>query len=138
MRYYLDTNMLIFILQKNRKEVSKNIQDILDDYSTILYAGSTAIKELVLLYRIGKISFNKYKSENDILDELKKIGIEIVFFNQHHLKTYASLKIIDSHKDMNDHAIIAQSIADKIPVISSDGKFKEYANQGLKFVYNKR
>ena len=44
MRYYLDTNILIFILQKNRKEVSKNIQDILDDYSTILYADSTTIR----------------------------------------------------------------------------------------------
>jgi len=39
---------------------------------------------------------------------------------------------------MNDHLIISQAISDKIPVISSDYKFKEYIEQGLDFVFNKR
>jgi PIN domain nuclease of toxin-antitoxin system len=45
---------------------------------------------------------------------------------------------VGKHNDPNDHAIIAQAIADKIPVISSDHKFKSYISQGLKLVFNKR
>jgi PIN domain nuclease of toxin-antitoxin system len=36
------------------------------------------------------------------------------------------------------HVIIAQAISDKIPLISSDQKFKLYTSQGLDFVFNKR
>ncbi|OAV63386.1 hypothetical protein Barb6_03775 [Bacteroidales bacterium Barb6] len=39
---------------------------------------------------------------------------------------------------MNDHAIIAQAISDKIPLISSDTKFQYYTGQGLDFIFNKR
>jgi len=48
------------------------------------------------------------------------------------------LEPASDHKDPNDHIIIAQSISDKIPVISSDRKFKLYEKQGLKLVFNKR
>jgi len=34
--------------------------------------------------------------------------------------------------------IIAQAISDKMPVISSDRKFKLYEKQGLQLVFNKR
>jgi len=58
--------------------------------------------------------------------------------NKHHLLQYAELAIASGHKDPNDHIIIAQAISDKIPIISSDQKFKEYVNQGLEFIFNRR
>jgi len=138
MRYYLDTNILIFTLSKNKNEIIHKVATILSDYSTTLYVSSIVIQEILLLYRIGKIKALRYKSEEDILTDIEKAGIEINFFNEHHLNTYSSLSIVDDHKDMNDHSIIAQAISDKIPLISSDTKFKEYIPQGLNFVYNKR
>ena len=90
------------------------------------------------MYKIGKIKLIGYKSEKDILKGIKETGIKMIFPNEHHLKTYSSLSIVDDHKDMNDHSIIAQAISDKIPLISSDSKFKEYIPQGLNFIYNKR
>jgi len=68
----------------------------------------------------------------------ERYGIEIVYFNKQHFNVYATLQIAKDHKDMNDHTIIAQAIADKIALISSDHKFDLYKKQGLKFVYNKR
>ena len=138
MRYYLDANMLIFLLSKQFSEIDSVIRDTCEDYSNTLLSSSIAVQELLFLYRIGKLRYKKYKSEKEILNELKEIGVETVYFNQHHFSTYTSLLIVDGHKDMNDHAIIAQAISDKIPVISSDGKFNEYAKQGLNFVFNKR
>ena len=139
MRYYLDTNVLVFILQKNKDNISHTVNGILKDYSTILYVSSTVIKELIFLYRIGKISLDHYKHERDVIRELKQTyAIETLFFNEHHFTKYLSLNIIESHKDMNDHAIIAQAISDKMPLISSDREFKSYTSQGLEFIFNKR
>ena len=45
---------------------------------------------------------------------------------------------LDTNITPFDHMIIAQSISDKIPIISSDSKFPFYENQGLQFVFNKR
>ena len=118
-------------------DINNKVAAILSDYSTILYASSIAVQELLLLYRIGKFRY-KYKYEDEILADLKNLQIKIVFFNQYHLDVYTSLQIVDTHKDMNDHAIISQAISDKIPVISSDAQFKDYESQGLVFIYNKR
>ena len=61
-----------------------------------------------------------------------------MYFSKENNSTYYDLRIAENHKDMNDHLIISQAISDKIPVISSDYKFKEYIEQGLDFVFNKR
>ena len=138
MRYYLDTNMLVFILSRETDEINYKAASIINDYSSILYVSSIAVQELLLLFRIGKIRSNVFKSEKDLLSAIQTLNIEIIFFNQHHLDTYIALQIANGHKDMNDHAIISQAISDKIHIISSDAKFKDYASQGLKFVYNRR
>jgi PIN domain nuclease of toxin-antitoxin system len=96
------------------------------------------MKELILLYRIEKLKSKRFKSETDILDELKEAGIETILFNERHFYKYTHLQIVEGHKDMNDHAIIAQAISDKIPLISSDKCFENYKSQGLNFIYNKR
>jgi len=138
MRYYLDTNMLYFILLKREDDINYKVASIINDYSSILYVSSIVVQELLLLFRIGKFKPNVFKSEKDLLSAIQMLNIKIIFFNQHHLDTYIALQIADGHKDMNDHAIIAQAISDKVHVISSDAKFKDYVNQGLKFVYNRR
>jgi len=130
--------MLVFILQKNKDNISSSVNGILKDYSTILYVSSTAIKELIFLYKIGKISLDHYKHERDVIRELRQTyAIETLFFNEYHFAKYLSLNIAENHKDINDHAIIAQAISDKIPLISSDHEFRSYTSQGLEFIFNK-
>jgi PIN domain nuclease of toxin-antitoxin system len=44
----------------------------------------------------------------------------------------------DYHKDPSDHLIIAHSITEKLPLISSDQRFPYYTEQGLDLIFNKR
>ena len=37
MRYYLDTNILVFILLKETDEINYKVSSIINDYSSILY-----------------------------------------------------------------------------------------------------
>ncbi|GHV11227.1 hypothetical protein FACS1894162_6470 [Bacteroidia bacterium] len=137
MRYYLDTNILAFILTQSQDDIHYHTSNLLSDYANSFYASSIAIQELMLLYRIGKVNI-EYKSDEMILKKIRDANIETVFFNKYHLESYSRLQILEGHKDMNDHAIIAQAISDKIPLISSDHAFKYYTPQGLNFIFNKR
>ena len=138
MRYYLDTNILIFVLMQDEESISRDVQHILKDYSNRIYVSSVAVQELIQAYKMGSIVDKDYKSVQAILEALEDSGIEIVPMNKHHLFQYAALEPVTGHKDPNDHIIIAQAISDKIPIISSDRKFKEYVRQGLGFVFNRR
>jgi PIN domain nuclease of toxin-antitoxin system len=139
MQYYLDTNILIFILQNEQDNIHYKVRTLLDDYANSFLVSSIAIAELLFLFRIKKVKFKtQYRTENDILAKIKDLGIATVIFSKEHLNTYFSLQINEEHKDINDHLIISQAISDKIPLISSDSKFPFYEKQKLKFVFNKR
>ncbi len=138
MRYYLDTNILVFVLFKETDSISHMVSEILDDYSNSFYTSLVAVRELIFLFKTGKLRSKLYSTVDDMLVEIKKLGIEIVHFNNHHFQVYSKLIITENHKDMNDHAIISQAISDKIVLISSDNQFKSYIPQGLNFVFNKR
>lgn len=139
MRYYIDTNILIFTLDSDKDNLQNEIKKILFDYSNTIYVSSIVLHELFFLYRIGKLKFNKKNiSEDVILSRIQEFGLEIIYFNDKHSLKYLNLKISQNHKDMNDHLIISQAISDKIPLISSDSMFDKYVTQGLQFIFNKR
>ncbi|MCL2728150.1 MAG: type II toxin-antitoxin system VapC family toxin [Bacteroidales bacterium] len=139
MRYYLDTNVLIYVLlEEMHSELSTEAQRILEDYSNSFYVSSVAVRELIHAYKTGGIQDAYHKSVKELFEVMEESGIEIVPMNKHHLLQYAALETAEGHKDPNDHIIIAQAISDKIPIISSDRMFKHYTRQGLAFVYNKR
>jgi len=138
-RYYLDTNMLIFMLSGANDNISADVRHILKDYANMLFVSSIAVSELIFLYKNEKLEFLKFKNEEEIIKYLlERLSIDIIYFNNHHFNVYTSLQIAKDHKDMNDHIIISQAIADKMALISSDRKFDCYKKQGLNFVYNKR
>jgi len=138
MRYYLDTNVLIYVLMRDNDSISRDIENILDDYSNRFYVSSVAVRELIHAYKTKGIEFSNFKSVKVIFEAMDNLGIEIVPMNKYHLMAYSELEIVAGHKDPNDHIIISQAISDKIPIISSDRKFQEYCKQGLSFVYNRR
>ena len=138
MRYYLDTNILFFVLLNQRDEMESHIIDILEDYSNLFYISTVVARELILLHKEGEMKKSRYKTCKDIFDIIDSTGIKIVPVQRNVLFAYAELVPVDDHKDPNDHMIIAQSISDKIPVISSDKKFKLYEKQGLQLIFNKR
>ena len=138
MRYYLDTNILFFVLLNKSDELDDKVTDILDDYSNLFLISTVAIRELILLYNKGEFKKSNYKTYKDLFVTIEELNYEIVPVTKKHLYVYAELETAEDHKDPNDHVIIAQAISDKIPVISSDRKFKRYEKQGLQFVFNKR
>ena len=85
----------------------------------------------------GKRKRNHIRPE-EIQALLDESEIRIVPVTQQHLNVYASLPLHEAHRDPNDRLIIAQAIADKTLIISSDNKFSQYTLSGLTFIFNER
>jgi PIN domain nuclease of toxin-antitoxin system len=120
-------------------EIHRDVFRIIDDYSNTFYVSSIVIKEIIHLHKRGIIGEFRFKSAIDVLTAIKNMGIEVKLLNETHLLQYAKMDInVNEHNDPNDHVIIAQAISDKIPLVSSDHKFKFYTSQGLDFIFNNR
>ena len=140
MRYYLDTNILIFLKMENLSELSRDIKMLLEDYSTLLYTSTVCVQEFIHLGQIGKLGWHdNLKSDTlDIVGWLNLADIRIMPVTERHLKEFSILPFHSDHRDSNDRLIIAQSISDRIPLISSDRKFSLYRKNGLELIFNER
>ncbi len=99
--------------------------------------------ELIHLVQIGKVQEvengrRKAIMPTTIIANIEDAGIEIVHVCKKHLSELATLPLYDDHRDPNDRMIIAQTISDRIPLISSDRKFTRYERYGLDFLFNER
>lgn len=142
MKLYLDTNMVTYFLF-NRDELACNVREMLFDYSNLLFASSVCVHELIHLCQIGKVlKESKGKGiridSQAIIKSMGDAGIGLVPVNERHLSVYASLPLLENHKDPNDRLIIAQAISDRTTLLSSDRKFEQYQEFGLDFVFNER
>lgn len=141
MRYYLDTNILVFLKLNEKDEINRDVGSVVFGYENTLLTSSVCVTEMLHLIQIGKMGKRTDKTDSlgdEIMQWLDDMGIKIVPVTTAHLRRYADLPIIDDHRDPNDRLIIAQAIADRIPIISSDRKFEKYIKQGLQFVFNER
>jgi PIN domain nuclease of toxin-antitoxin system len=129
------------MLTRNSDELSKEVFEILTDYSNTYITSTVCVHELIHLFQIGKIPLKRNGERvviNDFSKWLKEMGIGIVPVSVKHLEELAALPLMDDHRDPNDRLIIAQAISDRIPLVSSDHKFERYVKYGLDFIFNKR
>ena len=134
MRYLLDTNIIIFALGNEDHYIDRNVMKILSDVENTLYVSSYSVFEAMHLYQNGRIKSN-FKTVNEFLKAINTgFSLKILHSKNEHFDTFAKLPEIKGHNDPIDRAIIAQSITEKIPLISSDEKFKLYRQ--LDFIFN--
>lgn len=138
-RYLLDTNIVAFLLLSELDNITKETNEILNEYGNQLVTSSVCVMEIMQLYRIGKIKTKKYKTATALWDAIEnEFFIKILPFSKQHTQTLAKLKIAVGHNDPFDHSIISHAITDKLILISSDRQFENYTKQNLNFAFNKR
>lgn len=140
MRYYLDTNILIFLFS-NPKRLDSNILEIISDCTNTFYTSSVCVMETIQVFLTNKTEFLQKKDKNkkeDIFKKLEKYDIIIKYTTLQHLKLFAEMPVL--HSDPNDRLIIAQAASDRITLISSDTQFPLYATKmrNFNFILNKQ
>ncbi|GHT83871.1 twitching motility protein PilT [Bacteroidia bacterium] len=125
MNYLLDTHILIWLFDKDADNLNKNIREDIDYFQNLYYVSVESLREIVILQSLKKISLDY--SVNKIVSILTERQIEILPVEVNHIKELEKLPILKihgkNHEDPFDRLLIAQSIAEKYTIISSDAKF---------------
>ena len=140
MRYLLDTCVLIHYTT-DPDLLSRDVYALLDDYENRLCISAESIRELVIQFNKGKLISKYWKTADEMIDAIKEeFLVDILPLKEEHMRTYGNLRIntAQDHNDPSDHVIIAHAITNRIPLISDDGKFGFYRNQGLELIENKK
>ena len=95
MRYFIDTNVFIFVITEKHR-LKKNVAQFLEDYENQIYVSSESIKEFIHLFQQKRIKVNLKKAE-DIFEYIENLGYTIKYIKKEHLKTFADLPVVKNH-----------------------------------------
>ncbi|MCD8305735.1 MAG: type II toxin-antitoxin system VapC family toxin [Prevotella sp.] len=139
MRLYLDTNILIYLLAQEEDNIDADTWMLLTDPANTLFTCPVCVHEFIYLRQSGKIRLGKsWKTSTSVVRRIDEYGITVTPLTTKHLEAEEKLPLLDDKCDPNDRLIIAQAIADKATLVSSDRQFPNYVFRGLRFHQNIR
>lgn len=123
MNLLLDTHIFLWFINDN-PQLSNHLKDLIEDQKNSIYLSLASLWEMSIKYNLGKLRLDS-SYEEFIEKEIVRTRLILLNINLNHLKINANLAF--HHRDPFDRLIIAQSIAENIPVISLDSAFSQYS-----------
>jgi len=123
MRLLLDTHTFIWYVTDNPR-LSANVKLLIEDENNEKLVSIASIWEMAIKHSIGRLNFSLPFMEF-VGQQLSVSNIGLLEINLNHIEVVASLPL--HHRDPFDRLIIAQSMAEQIPVLSVDAIFDDYA-----------
>ncbi len=125
MRYLLDTST--FLKAAAQTLTSRRAKKIMLDPNHTLELSVVSLIEIHIKRGLNKLEITAPQLDSAITD----MDLKILPLTASHCETFAELPV--RHKDPFDRMIIAQALAEKVPVLSGDAQFALY--KGLKVIW---
>lgn len=122
MKFLLDTQAFLWMVTDNSL-VSKKIKKLFLDQENIFYLSLVSIWEMSIKMSLGKLKVQQ-PFEKFILNQLQENFIEQLPIHFRHVTKVRTLPF--HHRDPFDRLLIAQSLIEDLPVVSSDSAFAKY------------
>jgi PIN domain nuclease of toxin-antitoxin system len=123
MNLLLDTHTFLWFVNDDPR-LGNHLKDLIENENNIRYLSIASLWEMSIKYNLGKLtlapSYEEFVEQEIITSSINLLNIEL-----EHLKINATLPF--HHRDPFDRIIIAQSIAENIPVITVDSVFNKYS-----------
>lgn len=118
MKILVDTHIYLWMLSSPEK-LHQAWRYELESPSNEVFLSAVSIAELMIKQSIGKIEITF-----DPVEMAQEMGMEILEFSGMDALILGKLPFL--HKDPFDRMLIAQSIVNKLNLMSDDAKFKQY------------
>lgn len=125
MKYLVDTNVHIFMLE-NPTALSNAQLAIINDPASELLMSIGSIYEMAIKVRTGKLTFS-VPFEEVVEKQRKQLKIKLIREKVAHYKQLSKVTQVPGHGDPFDLLIMAQSIVEKLPILTADSKFPLYS-----------
>jgi PIN domain nuclease of toxin-antitoxin system len=123
MRILLDSHVFIWVVTGQQHRLSPAQRDYYSGGANELYLSVASIWEMLIKSALGKLTF-KAPAAQFIQSQMGTNRIQPLAIHFTHLTELEFLPPI--HKDPFDRMLIAQSRAEKMPILSSDSTFRQY------------
>ncbi len=123
MKFLLDTHTFLWFVNDNPK-LSVRLKDLIEDENNVSYLSIASLWEMSIKYNLGKLTLAP-DYEEFIEEEVVKSSINLLNIELEHLKINATLPF--HHRAPFDRLIIAQSLAEELPIITVDSAFDKYS-----------
>lgn len=123
MNYLLDTSTFLWYVSAHT-ELSHQAKTIIGDPGKNVFLSLVSIWELAIKFRIGKLELTPAPLSAWLDKHLAANSFRLLEIKMSHLVRYAELPPL--HRDPFDGLLVAQSLAENIPVITSDAAFDQY------------
>ena len=118
MRLIIDTHIFLWALA-DPKRISKDQLAEIEMQANIVYVSSISIAEVMIKASIGKLDVRF-----DPVKMVEKCGFESLDFCSEDALLLKDMPF--HHRDPFDRMLIAQSLANKYPIVTEDPKFQSY------------
>lgn len=122
MRLLLDTHAFIWYATDSSR-LSTTARSLIDNGDNDILLSTASVWEMAIKHSIGRLNFSRPFMEF-IKQQIAINRIEILEISFDHIEVVASLPL--HHRDPFDRLIIAQSMAEQIPILSVDTIFDNY------------
>ena len=126
MRLLLDTAVVIYAVEFPEK-LSRRAATALRNLDNALELSAVSVTEIAIKAASGKLEF----SAAILRKAMDDLGIRILPYTADH--AFGMFELPRHHNDPFDRQIIAQAMYEKVSIVTSDDKFRQY--QGLKIVW---
>lgn len=126
MRLLLDTVTFIWVV-KSPELISRRAMSALASPAAVREISVVSLVEIAIKQSRGKLTFRK----EDLLQGIAEMDLRVLPFTAEHADALFDLPV--HHADPFDRQIIAQALAEKIPVVTCDQTFRSY--KGLKILW---
>jgi PIN domain nuclease of toxin-antitoxin system len=126
MRLLLDTAVVIYAVEFPER-LSRRAAAALRNLDNSLELSAVSVTEIAIKAASGKLAF----SAVILREAMDGLGIRILPYTADH--AFGMFELPRHHNDPFDRQIIAQAMYEKVSIVTSDDKFRQY--QGLKIVW---
>ena len=126
MRLLLDTVIFIWAVESPER-ISRKAMAALEHHDAVREMSAVSISEIAIKSAIGKLNL----SERDVLTGIADLQLRVLPYTAEHANRLFNLPL--HHADPFDRQIVAQALAENIPIVTSDEKFGLY--KGIKVIW---